>query len=79
MVNTATGARHVAFRSQTAEQAAMLAEFVRRGTVNEPRVGMISPALWAPLPGPPTGVILGGAGDPVYLTGLGNALVRLPR
>jgi sugar lactone lactonase YvrE len=79
VVNTATGARHVAFQSQTPEQAALLAEFVRRGTVNEPRVGMISPALWAPLPGPPTGVILGGAGDPVYLTGLGNALVRLPR
>jgi sugar lactone lactonase YvrE len=51
VVNTATGARHVAFRSQTADQAAMLAEFVRRGMANEPRVGMISPALWSPLPG----------------------------
>lgn len=79
VVNTATGARHVAFKSQTPAQAELLAEFMRRGTVNEPRVGMISPALWAPLPGPPTGVILGGPKDPVYLTGLGNALVRLPR
>jgi sugar lactone lactonase YvrE len=79
VVHTATGMRHVAFRSQTAEQAAILAEFMRRGTVNEPRVGMISPALWSPLPGPSTGMILGGPNDPVYITGLGNALVRLPR
>jgi len=79
VVNTATETRHVAFTSQTPAQAEMLAEFMRRGAAGEPRVGMISPALWSPLPGPPTGVILGGPGDPVYLTGLGNALVRLPR
>lgn len=78
-VNTATGARHVAFKSQTPEQAQLLAEFMRRGAANEPRVGMINPELWAPLPGPVTGVILGGANDPVYITSLGNALVRLPR
>lgn len=79
VVNTATGARHVAFKSQTPAQAELLAEFMRRGTVNEPRVGMINPELWAPLPGPVTGVILGGATDPVYITSLGNALVRLAR
>lgn len=79
VVNTATGARHVAFRSQTSAQAALLAEFMRRGETGTPRVGMISPELWNPLPGPPTGVILSGEKGPVYLTGLGNALVRLPR
>jgi DNA-binding beta-propeller fold protein YncE len=40
---------------------------------------LFTPASWAPLPGPVTGVILSPDGGPVYLTNLGNALVRLPR
>jgi hypothetical protein len=40
---------------------------------------LFTPAAWAPLPGPITGVIFGPRGGPVYLTGLGNALLKLPR
>jgi hypothetical protein len=39
---------------------------------------LFTPALWAPLSAPITGVIVGQAG-PVYVTGLGNALLKLPR
>lgn len=80
VANTATGARHIAFQAQTPEQAAIVAEFMRRGVTGEPRLALFTPELWAPLPGMVTGVILPdppGTG-PVYLTTLTNALVRLP-
>lgn len=78
VVNTATGERHSAFRVHSTEQAALVAEFTRRGQAGEPRMELFTPALWAPLPAPITGIIVGPSG-PVYATGLGNALLRLPR
>lgn len=79
VVNTTTGARHSAFNASTPEQAKIVAEFNRRGLAGEPRMDLFTPALWVPLPGLITGVIVGPGRGPVYLTGLGNALVRLPR
>jgi len=79
VVNTTTGERQVPFRSLTPEQAEVGAEFLRRGEAGELRMELFTPALWAPLPGPITGVILGPGGGSVYLTGLGNALVILAR
>lgn len=78
VVNTATGARHSAFRSHTPEQEAVIAEFTRRGETGAPRMDLFTPAIWTPLPGLLTGVIVGPSG-PVYATGLGNALVKLDR
>ena len=78
VVNTVTGTRHSAFRQHTPEQAAIVAEFLRRGETNSPRMDLFTPALWAPLPAPITGVIVGQAG-PVFATSLGNALLKLPR
>ena len=79
VVNTATGARHAAFRSLTPAQQEVMQEFTRRGQAGASRMELFTPAVWAPLPGPITGVIVGSGGGPVYLTGLGNALVKLPR
>lgn len=80
VANTTTGARHTAFKlAQTPEQQATLAEFVRRGLEGKPRVSLLTPALSAPLPGVMTGIILTPNGGPVYMTGLGDALVKLPR
>jgi sugar lactone lactonase YvrE len=79
IVNTATGARHTAFRSLTTAQQEVLQEFTRRGQAGVSRMELFTPAFWAPLPGLVTGVIVGPGADPVYLTGLGNALVRLTR
>jgi sugar lactone lactonase YvrE len=79
VVDTETGERHMAFRSQTPAQQESAEEFARRGESGIPRMDLFTPASWAPLPGPVTGVILSPDGGPVYLTNLGNALVRLPR
>ena len=79
VVNTTTGARHSAFRVQTRAQEERAAEITRRGETGEPRLELFTPDLWAPLPGFVTGVIVSPGGGPVYVTGLGNALVRLPR
>jgi sugar lactone lactonase YvrE len=78
-VNTATGARHSAFRSQTPAQREVVDEFTRRGQTGASRMELFTPAAWAPLPGPITGIIIGSGGGPVYLTGLGNALLKLTR
>jgi len=79
VVNTATGERHTAFRSLTPAQQEVAEEFDRRGQAGASRLELFTPASWAPLPGPITGVILGSGGDPVYLTGLGNAVLKLAR
>ena len=79
VVNTATGARHSAFRSLTPAQQDVMQEFARRGQAGVSRMELFTPANWAPLPGLITGVIVGPGSGPVYLTGLGNALVKLVR
>ena len=79
IVNTTTGARHSAFRSLTPAQQEVLQEFMRRGQVGVSRMELFTPAIWAPLPGPITGMIVGPGVGPVYLTGLGNALLKLRR
>jgi sugar lactone lactonase YvrE/predicted ester cyclase len=77
-VDTETGARHLAFSSVTPAQQEVIEEFVRRGQSGTPRLELLTPALWDPLPAFVTGVIVGPGDGPVYLTGLGDALVRLP-
>jgi sugar lactone lactonase YvrE len=79
MVDTDTGAQHLAFSSVTPAQQETTAEFLRRGESRTPRLELLTPALWDPLPGLVTGLIVSPGGGPIYLTGLGNALVRLPR
>ena len=40
---------------------------------------LFAPDMWSPLPGGVTGVILTPGGGPVYVSGLGDALVKLDR
>lgn len=79
VVNTATGTRHSAFRSLTPTQQEVADEFTRRGQAGASRMELFTPAVWAPLPGPITGMIVGPRGGALYLTGLGNALLKLTR
>jgi sugar lactone lactonase YvrE len=79
VASTTTGALHSVFRVQTPAQRERAAEITRRGETGEPRLELFTPDLWAPLPGFVTGVIVSPGSGPVYLTGLGNALVRLSR
>ncbi len=76
VVDTGTGEYQSVFRLQTPAQEALSAEFVRRGEAGEPRLELMTPDLWAPLPGLMTGVILAPDGV-VYFTGLGDAMLRL--
>lgn len=79
VLNTATGATHTAFKVQTPVQMERAAEFDARGKRGESRMELLSPEQWAPLPGFITGVIVSPGRGPVYLTGLGDALIRLDR
>ena len=79
VLNTATGTRHSAFAVQTPAQMERAAEFSRRGGTGETRLELLSPEAWAPLPGFITGLILSPGRGPIYLTGLGDALIRLER
>jgi sugar lactone lactonase YvrE len=78
VVNPRTGARQSVFRTLTPAQQTIVEEITRRGAQGTSRLALITPASWAPLPGMITGMIVG-PGGPVYLTGLGNALLKLPR
>jgi hypothetical protein len=77
VVDPETGARHYAFRAVTPEQLEVEEEFMRRGETGASRMELFTPAMWAPLPGLVTRLIVGDQDDPVYLTGLGDALIRL--
>jgi hypothetical protein len=79
VVDTRTGHRDTVFQLQSAAQQAQSAEFNRRGTTGTSRLELLTPDLWTPLPGFVTGVILSNGAGPVYITGLGDALIRLAR
>jgi hypothetical protein len=42
-------------------------------------LSLVSPDMWAPMPGLVTGIILTPGGGPVYVSGLASALVKLER
>jgi len=66
-----------AFHPQTTEHDQLMIEWQRRTETGEPRLELFGPNMWSPLPGLITGVILTTEGGPIYLTGLGDALVKL--
>jgi sugar lactone lactonase YvrE len=77
VVDPASGAVRSVFRSRTAASDSVVTEWRRRSAAGEPRLPLFSPAMWAPLPGLVTGVILTPGGGPVYVTGLGDAVTKL--
>lgn len=76
-INPDTGESRIAFSAQTAEAAALAAEFERRATAGEPRLELLTPVVWDPMPGLVTGVIHTPGGGPVYVSGLGDALLKI--
>jgi sugar lactone lactonase YvrE len=72
-----TGESRVASSAQTEAAAAIVAEYNRRLAANEPRGDMLSPDVWSPMPGLVTGVIHTPGGGPVYISGLGDALLKI--
>jgi hypothetical protein len=72
-----TGVMKSAFRAQSADNDAISTEWRRRTDARKPVLDLFTPKLWAPLPGPVTGIILSPGNGPVYVSSLGDALVRL--
>ena len=79
VIDPDNGVATTVFRAHTVTSDRMVAEWSRRKAEREPLLDLFAPDLWAPLPGAVTGVILTPGGGPVYLSGLGDALVKLDR
>jgi sugar lactone lactonase YvrE len=67
------------FRISTPDSERAIETIEARLREGLPRLDLMTPVLWEPGPGAITGIILSPADGPVYLTGLGTALVRLDR
>jgi sugar lactone lactonase YvrE len=65
------------FVARSRAQAELSAEWKRRGEAGTSRLELLGPPMFAPLPGFLTGVVLGALDGAVYVTSLGDALVRL--
>ena len=79
VVDPDSGTRRTVYQPTPDESAKILAETMRRQKAGEPILPLLTPAMWGPMPGLVTGVILSPGNGPIYISGLGNALVRLDR
>ncbi len=77
IVDPDSGEWSTAFHPQTPEHDRLLIEWQRRTASGEPRLELFGPDMWSPLPGLITGLILTTEGGPIFLTGLGDSLVKL--
>ncbi|WP_152560476.1 SMP-30/gluconolactonase/LRE family protein [Arenimonas donghaensis] len=77
VVDTQSGEWTTAFHPQAEAYARMMVEWERRTDLGEPRLPLFGPDMWSSMPGLVTGMILSPDGQPAYVTGLGNALVKL--
>jgi len=77
VVDPDSGKWSTAFHPQTPEHERLMIDWQRRTQSGEPRLELIGPDMWSPLPGLFTGLILTTEGGPIYLTGLGDSLVKL--
>ncbi|WP_376692231.1 SMP-30/gluconolactonase/LRE family protein [Wenzhouxiangella sp. EGI_FJ10409] len=77
VVDPDSGEWSTAFHPHTEEHDRLMVEWRRRAASGEPRLELFGPDMWSPLPGLVTGMILTTDGGPIYLTGLGDALVQL--
>lgn len=79
VLNPATGMARSVFRPTPEASERHVAEMRRRKAIGESLLPLLGPEAHGPMPGLITGIILSPAGGPVYVSGLGNALVKLDR
>jgi sugar lactone lactonase YvrE len=77
VVDVDSGGWSTAFHPRTPQHQQLMVEWQRRIKSGESRLELFGPGMWAPLPGLFTGLILTHEGGPIYLTGLGDTLVKL--
>ena len=75
----ATGRTRSAFRLSTPATEELIEAIESRIRAGEPWLDLMTPALFDPAPGLMTGMVISPGDGPVYLTGLGNALIQLKR
>jgi sugar lactone lactonase YvrE len=78
-INPDTGEVRTVFHPASAAGDGLAVEFRRRVAAGEPALELLGPDVWGPLPGLMTGVILSPGSGPIYISGLGDALVKLDR
>lgn len=79
VIDPGTGAAQTVFEPTPATSARIVAETNRRLAAGEPILPLLGPSMWGPMPGLLTGIILSPNEGPIYVSNLGNALVRLDR
>jgi sugar lactone lactonase YvrE len=79
VVDPETGDTRTVFRQSSPETEAIITEWRRRAARREGAIELFTPLLWGRLPGGITGMIVPPGGGPVFVTGLGDALVKLER
>ena len=78
VVDPDTGDRRTMFNPAPETSARIVTETYRRLEAGEPILPLLTPEMWEPMPGLLTGIILAPDGA-VYVSNLGNALVKLER
>jgi len=76
-LDTDSGSQRSVFRVATPETEASLAAITERMAEGQPWLDLMTPALWSPAPGAITGMVLSPEGELRYVTGLGDALIRI--
>ncbi|MCC5870355.1 MAG: SMP-30/gluconolactonase/LRE family protein [Gammaproteobacteria bacterium] len=77
VVDPESGHWSTAFHPQSPKHERLMIEWQRRTASGEPRLELFGPDMWSPLPGLITGLILASESGAIYLTGLGDTLVKL--
>jgi sugar lactone lactonase YvrE len=79
VLDPATDVARSVFRISSPESDRTIETIEGRLRDGLPWLDLMTPTLWEPGPGAITGIILSPADGPVYVTGLGTALIRLDR
>ena len=78
-IDVETGAVRIAFDAQTEKGAALVEEWIKRGEAGSGRLDLLDTEMQGEMPGLLTGMIVDGNSRPIFISGLGDALVRLDR
>lgn len=77
VIDPDTGRQRSVFGPTPDASARLAHEWRRRLSTGESTLSLLGPDTWGPMPGLLTGIILSSGDRPIYVSGLGDALVKL--